>query len=33
MPTDFYLKEYRTFLDDLRDKTADLYIIGKSHSL
>ena len=26
MPTDFYLKEYRAFLDDLRDKTADLYI-------
>ena len=33
MPTDFYLREYRAFLDDLRDKTADLYIIGKSHSL
>ena len=26
MPTDFYLKEYRSSLDDLRDKTADLYI-------
>ena len=26
MPTDFYLKEYRESLDDLRGKTADLYI-------
>ena len=26
MPTDFYLKEYRASLDDLRGKTADLYI-------
>ena len=26
IPTDFYLKEYRASLDDLRGKTADLYI-------